>query len=714
MGTRWVGHSARERTVRRGLRLLAGLLLLSALLWLVTVPRSLRPPLTPAAVSALTPGTVASLDSSVFHYSPGWRVSSLGADPTEPAQPWLTPSGVVTFSVTGQEIALLLAKGDYWGYLYVTVDGAPANRLANIPGNHDATGRAAGYTTLYAPEAQTAAGPDERWVVIHRAPAPQQTQTVRVEVWRAWGQTPLRAVAVDALPPPARPRWPAALMVVAAGALLLVSGLRPPRPWWLRRLLLFITRPVAGQRVGDAVAVVGAALVVVAMLSRVWWLGPTGLLLLGYAALASPLRWAAALLVALPFYFSLTLPILPSRATNLIDVGVWGGVAVSLGYWARTDVTWRRSATVPWLVALAGWALVSATAAVYGDLALREWRTIFLAALGFAVLLSACHSEPGAATRKVRVLVGAWLAGGLLMAAIGLLHFWTGSNLIEAEGVRRVRGLYGSPNNLALYLERLLFVPLAAALLARHAAARSLAWGAAALLGATLLLTFSKGALLLGLPAGLLTVWVGGMLLLRRAPGAARPVWWLAATVVAAGVLLAPFAGTERLQRLVDFESGTGMLRLLLWRSSLQMALDHPWLGVGPDNFLYTFRSGYLLPAAWQEPNLNHPHNLVLDWWTRLGLPGLLLGMGWLAAGVWGLARRMWQPSRTSAAGTGTRLPERDNADTWLWLGILGGAVAALAHGLIDLSFAVPDLMLVWVLLFSLPDLAQDDPPSVA
>ena len=33
---------------------------------------------------------------------------------------------------------------------------------------------------------------------------------------------------------------------------------------------------------------------------------------------------------------------------------------------------------------------------------------------------------------------------------------------------------------------------------------------------------------------------------------------------------------------------------------------------------------------------------------------------------------------------------------------LLAGAAAALAHGLIDVSYALPDLMLVWVFMFSL------------
>jgi O-antigen ligase len=200
---------------------------------------------------------------------------------------------------------------------------------------------------------------------------------------------------------------------------------------------------------------------------------------------------------------------------------------------------------------------------------------------------------------------------------------------------------------------------------------------------AALLLTFSKGALFLALPTLLVALALGGYWQ-RRGNGVGL-LWGLAAVALIVVVGTAPFWGTERFRSLLDFGAGsTGGLRLNLWRSSLSMALDYPWLGVGPDNFLYAYRSGYILPAAWQDPNLNHPHNVLLDWWTRLGLGGLILAAGWL----WTGGRRLWQGIF-------------DPAQTALSLGCLAAILGALAHGLIDASYALPDLMLVWVLLLS-------------
>ena len=259
--------------------------------------------------------------------------------------------------------------------------------------------------------------------------------------------------------------------------------------------------------------------------------------------------------------------------------------------------------------------------------------------------------------------------------------------LITAEGVKRVRALYGSPNNLALYLERTFLVTLALATLL-PASKQRIAWIlAGGVQAVALLLTFSKGSLFLGLPAGLLTLWLGGMLLLPMQGRSRRPLIWLATAAFAFALALLPFLGTERFRRLLDLSQGTGYLRVQLWRSSWQMALDHLPFGVGPDNFLYAYRSAYLLPEAWQEPNLNHPHNWILDWWTRIGLPGLVMAMALFATGFYAL----WRTAKSVAR---TQIPE-----AVLSLGFLAAGIGALTHGLIDASFALPDLMIVWVLI---------------
>ncbi|MCA9969134.1 MAG: O-antigen ligase family protein, partial [Anaerolineales bacterium] len=148
----------------------------------------------------------------------------------------------------------------------------------------------------------------------------------------------------------------------------------------------------------------------------------------------------------------------------------------------------------------------------------------------------------------------------------------------------------------------------------------------------------------------------------------------------------------------LDLTGATGVFRINLWRASLNMALDHPLTGVGLDNFLYAYRGRYILDAAWQEPNLNHPHNILLDFATRLGLLGLLSG-GWL---LWQLARMLRRALATAPAA-------------WQPVAVGGaGALAAmLAHGLVDHSFFLVDLAFVFYLLLGTAVwLAQTAEPS--
>ena len=709
-------------------RFLSGALAFAlGLLWLLlTLP--LRPcdacGADAAPVTALTPGVVASADSTVFAYAPGWQVRATGADPAEPTDAFTTPAGVITFTYTGDALWLRLAPGDYWAYLYATVDGRPANRLANIAGNTDSTGATAGYTTLLAPEvAGQQAAAHLRWVEIHRASPSQEAtsgqegeHTVRLEFWRGWGQTPLRGVAVD--PPPGAlldagtrqalvqaPRWPGVLLLLAglwlvgAAVVFLRTRIRP-RATPSRRINRVLD---AGSTVQAAWALLigGVLLAAFGAFAGVWPVTLLGLAAIGLAGLARPASWFAALLFALPFAYAVKLPLLPGRALDVIDVGVAGGVLVLAGHFALRWLAGSIPAKPPrsahtallllaLLALLASWALVASVDTRYATLALREWRVIFLNPLLFAatlVMLLRHAPQPGA---DRWLLVSSWLAGAAVVALIGLWGFATGQAFISAaEGVPRVQALYDSANNLALYLDRTVAVSLALMLFAPNGRARLLWVVLVAPQGLAWLLTFSKGSLFLAAPAMLFVLGVGGFWLLRRQQRAAAPLVTIGVVVAVAALVMAPFVGAERFQRLLDFEQGTGFLRIQLWRSAWQMALDHPLLGVGPDQFLYHYRSNYLLPAAWQEPNLNHPHNLLLDWWTRLGLPGLVLGIGWLGAGVWGV----WRWLRRTVRNAGVAA---------LALGALAAAAAGLAHGLIDVSYALPELMLVWVLIFHL------------
>jgi O-antigen ligase len=268
------------------------------------------------------------------------------------------------------------------------------------------------------------------------------------------------------------------------------------------------------------------------------------------------------------------------------------------------------------------------------------------------------------------------------MSLIGLWQYASGQNLITSEGgLMRLRSIYGSPNNVALYLGRIIPI-LTAYVLMGKGRRRSLYGLGLIVTTIALILTFSKGSLFLGLPLSLLVI----LIYWRRARGGNLWPWLAGFLTLAVVIFLGLFQIPQTAGRL-NPQGVTGFLRLNLWKASYNMFRDHPIFGVGLDNFLYEYRGKYLLDAAWKEPNLSHPHNLMLDLATRLGIFGLASGV-WLIWSYWSIS---------------FKLP---NTSTPHWKPIAVGLVAVLfgliAHGLVDHSLFLVDLSFVFFFLLGL------------
>ena len=194
-------------------------------------------------------------------------------------------------------------------------------------------------------------------------------------------------------------------------------------------------------------------------------------------------------------------------------------------------------------------------------------------------------------------------------------------------------------------------------------------------------LTQSAGALVLGVPVALVAVL---MLVLRR-----RALLPLAGLAVVGGVGLALALQSARFARLLDMTEGTNFYRLRVWQSALNVIRDRPLTGLGLDQFLYAFRGRYIFPDAWQEPDLSHPHNFLLDVWVRLGIAGPLVFIG-LQVAFWRTVAPLVHRFST------TPLLQA------LVIGAMGSMANLLAHGLVDNSVFVNDLSIVFMLLLGL------------
>ncbi|NDJ86324.1 MAG: hypothetical protein GYB66_10590 [Chloroflexi bacterium] len=345
------------------------------------------------------------------------------------------------------------------------------------------------------------------------------------------------------------------------------------------------------------------------------------------------------------------------------------------------------------ILALVMLALLSLTWAERLPEAIHELRLIFLGPALFYVLLRNLPVQ----REELPLMIDVVILGGAVIAVIGLYNFVSGEVIDTEEGTRRLIAVYGSPNGVALQLGRCSAFALAYALILGGHWRQWFGGGALLLMGIAVLMTQSVGGIVLGLPASIavvLLVWQG------------RRVWGLLAAAAVAGVAaLVPLSRLiPRLRNLTDFDSNTTLLRLNLWRSTVEMIEDRPLTGVGLDQFLYAYRSRYILPEGSADPDLSHAHNIVLDYWVRLGLFGVVIAI-WLQVWFW-----------KTALKTARSLRSGDRMLFALALGSMGMMAYALAHGIVDTAFFFINLsylyMLVIALIQYLERFAQDDTMS--
>jgi hypothetical protein len=643
-------------------------------------------------------------------YVGDWEFSELGADIPED---YAGASVTVTFQ--GSDLALRVRRGNYRGYLYVEVDGQPANRLPR-----DARGA---YLVLTSPSL----APEVGLVPVAAGLAPDHVHTAVIRPDRGWDQWAFAGFSVGrAWPSRAYAGWAAALGLLALLGLAGMAIFGRQLDWTHQRarlrhawdrlgatgqlvvtavvsaLLYFTSWLTWGnelvavtRRFGDAVPIA-----VTALTAGLFYFSPSLLLALAALALLFVLFYLrldlALAFCALFFPFYLQYRLLWQRGFSMVEVCV----LLTLGAWllqrlrptlaallpranghARSNL-WSSFTLADWSV-LAYFVVATLSTALASErlVAIREYRLVILEPVVFYLVLRGTRLDRPALWR----VVDFFILGAVAVALIGLFEYVTRVDVITAEGgLLRIRSVYGSPNNLALYLGRALPLAVSVAIVGRHRARRLAYFVAALVLAAATVLTYSRGALLLGVPAGLAVVLLGWR---------GRKAMWLLGGALAAGLAALPLAARlPRFAGLLDLSSGTSFFRTRLWVSAWRMFVDNPLLGVGPDNFLYVYRSRYILPEAWEEPDLSHPHNLALDFLTRVGVLGFITGV-LMQIAFWRQALRNHVRLVANPAG-------RDLLA--LNLGLLGLMADMLAHGLVDHAFFLVDLAYVFFLALGL------------
>src|SRR5579859_6041975 len=400
-----------------------------------------------------------------------WQFSDLGADIP---QDYASASLTITFR--GSDLALTVRRAEYRGYLYVTVDGQPANLLPRDPGG--------AYIVLTAPQADV---PQVTSVPVASGLKPDQVHTALVQPDRGWDQWALVGFSVG------RQAEQGALLTWL-GLLGLAAVLSGWGAWHFGRRLdwgslgaalralwarlgslgqVALTAAVGGllyltswltwgndviavsRRFGDTLPIAVTALtaglfyfspsLVLALLSL------AALFVLFYLRLDLALAFIA---LVMPLYLQYTL--LWQRGFSLVEVFTLLAFIAWLLQNARSLLAsltngrpfWRSFSWLDW--AVAAYLLVASVSVAGADLkivALREYRLVVIEPVVFYLLLRATPLDRRALWR----IFDFFIIGAVYVALVGLYQYVTGINLITAEdGVARIRSVSPTPNNLAL------------------------------------------------------------------------------------------------------------------------------------------------------------------------------------------------------------------------------------------------------------------------
>ncbi len=642
-------------------------------------------------------------------YEGGWEFSpEFGADISEKLD--TEPGDEVTFNFIGTALGLRVRRADYRARLYISIDGQPANAL---PRDEFGTN-----LILTAPSPEI----DELVTIPVATNLTPGRHTAEIVASRGWDQWALNGFSVGYTPP--KNPW-IAPMQIGSWLLLALSfvmmtqvhwqQIRPPFGNWFKMLstrrqllLTSITAVIValsgwltwGEQASGIYRRLGEAgqLTLTAAVASVFYVTPTlylYLLALAFLFMLIYFRpsWGLALVaVCFPLYVPpLAKPILNYRfsPTEVFMLVTFTAVLLRtftqrLSLVKETNAplfAWPKLIWVDWCVLLF---TAVATASLFFtarlDVATNEYRVVIIEPILFYTSMRLLKPSK----HELWLIFEAFLLGGLIVAGYGFWQYITGSDeLITAEGgLLRIRSFYGSPNNVGLYLGRILPILTAVLLLAPATSLKSRKWvysGLWVLLAVVLLLTFSRGAIILGVPAALLFVFWQW----QKING--RKTWpWILISGLLAVVGLALLTQLPQFAGRFDLRGQTSFFRLALWQASWQMFIDHIWLGVGLDNFLYAYRGEYILNTAWQEPDLNHPHNIFLDFATRLGILGLISG----SLLFYGLGHHL-----------NNGIKSLDGKWWALSIGMTGALIDIVFHGLVDHSFFLVDLAFVFMWL---------------
>lgn len=348
------------------------------------------------------------------------------------------------------------------------------------------------------------------------------------------------------------------------------------------------------------------------------------------------------------------------------------------------------------------------------NVALRDLRREIVEPIVYMFLLFLCIRE----RQDVQRVVGALLATGFVIALMGLVQYIFFKNtLVLEDGIRRVSAVYGSANSIGLLFDYVLPFGFAWAFLkSRKNMPTATAWIeriAALVFCAVLLyvlyLTQSNGAEIAIAAAAVFML----ALSIRN-----RNVLLIGGAIAIVVLGIGGYLFRHRIEAAIFYghTSANGVntltVRFSLWQAALNMIHNSPWFGYGLDNWLCHYSlnpvchtpsmyhywasknifTGAPLVGLHNQPDLSHPHNVLLQIWVSMGIFGMLAFIAVVVLFFW-LFRRVLLHLRSHESGHSQTLQ-------WITIGVGAAMVAAMVQGTVDSAFLEQDLAYCfWILV---------------
>lgn len=236
----------------------------------------------------------------------------------------------------------------------------------------------------------------------------------------------------------------------------------------------------------------------------------------------------------------------------------------------------------------------------------------------YAFIVLAYKDRPHFVSNIIRALI----SSGVIVSLLGLLQIGT---------MVRIKSIYDVPNSLALFIAPLLVLSVWKYIETKQ----KFFMVALVCMAPALLFTQS----LMGVVAVLIALLIGFIFYL---PAGLPRKKWLSAFLVVAFLIVGMFWQNGKISYLMSSISNSGTstsltVRLQLWSISQELIKEHPFLGIGLNQFepnyqqklhqrfsLYFLQATtYKLPPS-AEFVFRDPHNFLLSFWLNMGLLGLV------------------------------------------------------------------------------------------